>query len=179
MKWFLEGKTKLATSWEGHGFRNCRKTMIHAGFGKGPTSVGPLTRLKSVSPSAPEVNGGHSYETASPAVILRQWSPRQSRGLPTKDLSTPNAGKRRLTRGSSAHFIFRLGRGFRGGAEKLHQVCSSCLSFALLEEISCGFDHSHLLRNRRRNHWGSVNRNRGSQNSPLTLTDNPLPYGCG
>jgi putative transposase len=27
--------------------------------------------------------------------------------------------------------------------------------------------------------WGSVDRNQESQNSPLTLADNPLPCGCG
>jgi len=43
------------------------------------------------------------------------------------------------------------GRGFRGGAQKLHQACSGCLSCPLLEEISGGFYHSHLLRHRRGN----------------------------
>jgi hypothetical protein len=38
-----------------------------------------------------------------------------------------------------------------GGAQKLHQASSSRLSCPLLEEISRGFDHSHLLRDRRGN----------------------------
>src|SRR5271165_519168 len=34
----------------------CGKTVIHAGFGKGPTSVGPLSRRKCVGASAPEAS---------------------------------------------------------------------------------------------------------------------------
>ncbi len=41
--------------WEGHGFTGCGKTLIPAGFGKGTTSVVPLSRLKCVRALAPEV----------------------------------------------------------------------------------------------------------------------------
>jgi hypothetical protein len=58
-----------------------------------------------------------------------------------------------LPRLGAGHGISSSGSGAAlwGGAQELHQAYSSCFSRPLLEEISCGFDHSHLSRDRRGN----------------------------
>src|SRR5580700_4615152 len=52
---------------------------------------------------------------------------------------------------TSPHFILRLRRGLRRGTQELHQSCSRSLAHSLLEEISRGFHHAHLLCDRRGN----------------------------